>query len=249
MNSDKGLVLAVVVTTLTILAVTYFAWQTHNILRSLERIAVQQEKTTKEVKNLLTRADTQPRRGRQDVRLPNVKQWLKSLEKPLAAKAMELMGKAQRSKFEASLKRWSARIQEQDKKQWQNLYKVLGKDREDVQRKYQQGEKRWQELVEALGQERKGAREQYASQEKRWVELMDTIRLQGEKVGKQYREVVQKLNEEKAEALARTKQLEEERNREIGKLLDQAKKISRDRQRQLGEFCAKRPESVICRDL
>ncbi len=121
MNSNKGLVLAVVAITLTILAVTYFAWQTHNVLQSLERIAAQQKRTTIEVKNFLTRADTQPRRGRQNVRLPNVKQWLKSLEKPLAAKAMELMGKAQRSQFEASLKRWSARIQKQDKKQWQYL--------------------------------------------------------------------------------------------------------------------------------
>jgi len=249
MDSNKGLIFAVVATSLTILAVTYFAWQTHNLQLSLNRLAAGQGETSKNVRDLLARADTQRPQGRQNVRLPNVKQWLKSIEKPLAAKAMELMGKAQKSELEASLKRWSARIQEQDKKQWQNLYKARDKDREGAQRQYQQGEKRWQELVEALGQETKRARKQYVSQEQKWANLLDALRLHGRTAEKQYREVVQKLSEEKAKALARAKQLQDERKREIGKLLDQAKQISQERKRQLSEFCAKRPESVICRDL
>lgn len=248
MNSNGGLVIASVATTLLVLAVVYFAWQTHNVLQSLDRLTVSQEATSREMKGLSGRGVTRSQNGRQAVKLPNVQRWLKSIEKPLAAKVTELMSKS-RKLNEESFQRWSAEIQQQGTKQLQNFHNVMVKDREEAQRQYLQDEKRWQELISALGAERVHAKKQYDSQEKQWAELMALLQKHGESASRQYREVVERLRKEKSEAMMRTKQLEDDRRREIGKLLDQANQISQERKRQLSEFCDKRPESVICRDL
>ena len=203
------------------------------------------------VADLTARIESQRKPRTQNVRLPDVQKWLKSIEKPLAAKATQLMGNAQKTGLEASVKRFSANLAEQDKKQWQNLFQELAKDRKDAQSQYLQSEKRWQELVGTLKAEEKRATEQYKSQEKQWPEVLKVLKVlksQEAASQKQYREVVQQLTEEKTRALARAKELEDERKREIGKLLDQANQMSEDRKRQLSEFCAKRPESAICRD-
>jgi len=248
MNSNGGLVIASVATTLLVLAVVYFAWQTHNVLQSLDRLTARQEATSREMKDRLGRTATRTQNVRQTVKLPNVQRWLKSIEKPLAAKVTELMSKSVKSD-EKSFQRLSAKIIQQDKKQLQNLQNALAKDREEAQRQYRLGEKRWQELISALGAERVYVKQQYKSQEKHWAELMVLLRKHGETAEKQFREVVERLSKEKSAALAQTKQLEDERRREIGKLLDQANQISKERKQQLSEFCAKRPESIICRDL
>ena len=75
------------------------------------------------------------------------------------------------------------------------------------------------------------------------------IEKSGERSDAQYREVVQQLSKEKEEAIAKARQLEQERKRDVNKLLEQAKQIELERKRHQAEFCAKRPESVICRDL
>jgi len=244
-------------------AIGYVAWQSDQMARSLERMGAVQEETSKTVKDLMARTTAENAGARQEVGMPDVQQWLKAIEKPLADKAIEVAQIAQRSQWESSLKEWAERMRRQDEQQWQNLSAALARERqEDLKRdqagekrsqeaakRYVEEQKRWQDLVASLQAEQAGAKESYQRQEKQWSQILSSLQVHGEKVEQQFREVVQKLREEKAEALARTKELEEERQREIGKLLDQANQISQERKRQLSEFCAKRPESVICRDL
>ncbi len=247
MNSDKGIIF-VIITLVSIAAFGYLAWQSFNIRISLKQIAAEQEASSEKLADLTARIESQRKPRTQNVRLPDVQKWLKSIEKPLAAKATQLMGNAHKTALEASVKRFSANLAEQEKNQWQNLFQELAKDRKDAQSQDLQSDKRWQELVGTLKAEEKRATEQYKRQEKQWSEVLKVLKSQEAASQKQYREVVQQLTEEKTRALARANELEDERKREIGKLLDQANQMSKDRKRQLGEFCAKRPESAICRD-
>jgi len=258
---------------LIISGVGFTAWQTHNIVRSFNRMVAAQEETLKEMKTSLARTEQAVRKVSGSVP-PNVEKWVKALAKPLIAKTNSMVRKAQRSEIDAALKNWSARNRQVDEKQWQKLFVAMSKEQNQTQQQYQQAEKQWQELVRALREEREAAQKQVQQDEKRWLELvkalreereaaqkqvqqdekrwlglMETLRLQEERSDKQYREVVQQLSKEKEQALAIARQLEEERKREINKLLEQAKQIDQQRKRQLGEFCAKRPESVICSDL
>jgi len=245
----KGLfVFEASVSILIISGIGFTAWQTQDIVRSLNQMVAAQEETLKEVKTSLARTEQEVRKVSGSVP-PNVEKWVKALEKPLIAKTNSMVRKAQRSEIDAALKKWSARNRQVGEKQWQKLFVAMSKERKQAQQQYQQAEKQWHELAKALGEEREAAQKQVQQDEKRWLGLMETLRLQEERSNKQYREVVQQLSKEKEEALARTRQLEEERKREINKLLEQAKQIAQQRKRQLGEFCAKRPESVICRDL
>jgi len=245
----KGLfVFEASVSILIISGIGFTAWQTQDIVRSLNQMVAAQEETLKEMKTSLARTEQEVRKVSGSVP-PNVEKWVKALEKPLIAKTNSIVRKAQRSEIDAAIKKWSERIRQQDQKQWQKLFVTMSKERKQAQQQYQQAEKQWHELAKALREEQEIAQKQNEQNEKRWLGLMETLHKQGERSDKQYREVVQQLSKEKEEALARTRQLEEERKREINKLLEQAKQIAQQRERQLGEFCAKRPESVICRDL
>jgi len=249
--TPKGLfIFEASVSILIISGVGFTAWQTQNIVRSLNQMVAVQEETLTEMKTSLARTEQEVRKVSGSVR-PNVEKWVKALEKQLIAKTNSTVRKAQRSEIDAAIKKWSERIRRQDQKQWEKLFVAMSKEQTQAQQQYQQAEKQWQELAKALREEQAVAQKQNKQNEKRWLGLMKTLHKQGERSEKQYREVVQQVSKEKEKekALARTRQLEEERKREINKLLEQAKRIEQQRKRQLGEFCAKRPESVICSDL
>ncbi len=247
--TPKGLfIFEASVSILIISGVGFTAWQTQNIVRSLNQMVAVQEETLTEMKTSLARTEQEVRKVSGRVR-PDVEKWVKVLEKRLIAKTNSMVRKAQRSEIDAALKKWSARNRQVDEKQWEKLFVAMSKEQKQAQQQYQQAEKQWQELAMALREEQEVAQKQNEQNEKRWLGLMETLHKQGERSDKQYREVVEQLSKEKEEALARAKQLEEERRREIYKLLEQAKQIDQQRKRQLNEFCAKRPESVICSDL
>ena len=247
--SAKGLfIFEVSVTLLIIGGVGFIAWQTQNIMRSLDRMATAQEDTLKGVEAALVRTEQEVRKVGGKVR-PNVEQWIKALEKPLVAKTNSMVRKAQRSELDRALKKWSHGNKQQNEKQWQKLFVTLRREGKEAQKEHRQAENKWQELAKALREEQETLRKKYQKDETRWLNLMETLRKQGERSDKQFREVVQQLTKEKEEAQARARQLEEERKREINKLLEQAKQIELQRNRELSEFCSKRPESVICRDL
>jgi hypothetical protein len=236
------------VSLLIISGIGFTAWQTHEIVQSLNQMVSAQDETLKGIKTSLARTEQEVRKVSGSVR-PNVEKWVKALEKPLLAKTNSMVKKAQRSEIDAVLKKWSERVRQQDQKQWQKLFATMSKEQKQTQQQYQQAEKQWQELVKTLREEQDATQKRNKQNEKRWVGLMETLQKQGERSDKQYREVVQQLSKEKEEALARTRQLEEERKRDVNKLLEQAGQIEQQRKRQLSEFCSKRPESVICRDL
>ena len=236
------------VTILIICGVGFTAWQTQVIVRSLNQMVAAQEETLKEVKTSLAQTEQEVRKVRGSIR-PNVEKWARAMEKALIAKTNSMVRKAQGPEIDVAIKKWSERIRQQDQKQWQKLFAVMSKEQKQAQQQFQRAEKQSQELVKVLREEREAAQKQVQQDEKRWLGLMGTLQKQGERSDKQYREVVQQLSKEKEEALARARQLEDERKREINKLLDQAMQIDQQRKRQLGEFCAKRPESVICREL
>ncbi len=247
--TPKGLfIFEASVSILIISGVGFTAWQTHNIVRSLNPMVAAQQETLKEMKTSLARTEQEVRKVSGSIR-PNVEKWVKAMEKSLIAKTNSIVRKAQGPEIDVAIKEWSERIRQQDQKQWKKLFVAMGKEQKQVQQQYQQAEKQWHELAKALREEQEIAQKQNEQNEKRWLGLMETLHKQGERSDKQYREVVEQLSKEKEEALARARQLEEERRREIYKLLEQAKQIDQQRKRQLGEFCAKRPESVICRDL
>jgi len=247
--TPRGLfIFEVSVSLLIISGIGFTAWQTRKIVWSLKQMVAAQEETLKEMKTSLARTEQEVRKMSGSVR-PNVEKWVKALEKPLIARTNSMVSKMQRSELDAAIKKWSERIRQQNEKQWEKLFAVMSKEQKQAQQQHQRAEKQWQELVKALRGEREAAQKQVQQDEKRWLGLMGTLQKQGDRSEKQYREVVQQLSKEKEEALARARQLEAERKRDINKLLDQAKRIDQERKRQLGEFCAKRPESVICRDL
>jgi len=236
------------VTILIISGVGFTAWQTQNIVRSLDQVVAAQQETLKEMETSLARTEQEVRKVSGSIR-PNVEKWVKAMEKSLIAKTNSIVRKAQGPEIDVAIKEWSERIRQQDQKQWQKLFAVMSKEQKQAQQQNQRAEKQWQELVKALREEREATQKQVQQDDKRWLGLMETLQNQVERSDKQYREVVQQLSKEKEEALARARQLEDERKREINKLLDQAMQIDQQRKRQLGEFCAKRPESVICREL
>ena len=236
------------VTILIIIGVGFTAWQTQNIVQSLDQIVAAQQETLKEMETSLARTEQAIRKVSGSTR-PNVEKWVKAMEKPLIAQMNSMVRKAQGPEIGMAIKKWSERIRQQDQKQWKKLFAVMSKEQKQAQQQNQRAEKQWQELVKALREEREAAQKQVQQDDKRWLGLMETLQNQEERSDKQYREVVQQLSKEKEEALAKARLLEDERKREINKLLDQAMQIDQQGKRQLGEFCAKRPESVICRDL
>lgn len=249
MGPRGGLIFAALAIAVFIVSIGYFAWQVENIIRSLDRIATVQEESSQEVKASLARAEGDLRKVRENVGLLSVEEWLRAIEKPLASKVDHTMREAQNRGVEEALQKWSKRLRQREDKRWRSLTDGLRKDREDNRKQRKREEKRWQDVIDTLRKDRETAQAQYQREEERWLNLMETLKKDRETTQKQYREVVQRLSEEKAEALERARQLEEERKREISRLLEQAKQIEQERKRQLSEFCSKRPESTICRDL
>ena len=247
--TPKGLFLfEASVSALIISGVGFTSWQTQKIVRSVNQMVAAQEETIKEMKASLLQTEQEIRKVSGSVR-PNVERWVKALEKPLLAKTNSIVKKVQRTEFDAAIKKWSATIRQQDQKQWEKLSAMVSKEQKAAHQQHQRAEKQWKELVKTLREGRKATQKQVKQHEKRWLALMATLQKQGERSDAQYREVVQQLSKEKEEALAKARQLEQERNRDVNKLLQQAKQIEEERKRQHAEFCAKRPESVICREL
>ncbi len=247
--TPKGLfVFEASVSVLIISGVGFTSWQTHKIVRPVNQMVAAQEETLKEIRASLLQTEQEIRKVSGSVR-SNVEKWVKALEKPLLAKTNSIVRKAQRSEFDAAMKKWSETMRQRDQKQWEKLSAVVSKELEAAHQQHQRAEKQWQELVKALREEQETTQKQVKQEEKRWLALMETLQKQGERSDAQYREVVRQLSKEKEAALAKARQLEEERKREINKLLGKAKQIEEQRKRQLAEFCAKRPESVICRDI
>ncbi|MFQ5851159.1 MAG: hypothetical protein ACE5JU_11310 [Candidatus Binatia bacterium] len=248
MKSKAGLIFAFLALIASISAIGFFVWQSQNIIRSLDRIASSQEETSREILTSLVRTEGQIRRVRETIRLLDVEEWLRGVEKPLADKLDNIMVEAQRRGLEQALLKWSEKVRQREDEQWQGLIRALRKDREDLQKRYQQEEKRWLNLVETLRKNQEAAKKESEREEGRWLNLMETLQRNQEATQKQYQEVVQKISKERAKALERARKLEEERQQEITKLLEQAKQIDQERKRRMFEFCSKRPESIICRE-
>jgi hypothetical protein len=218
----------------------YFAWQTQQITQSMNRIAVSQEETSKEVKTSQKRMEEQIRKLSKGIRLPRVKEWVQAVKKPLAAEAKNVMREAQKQGMDDAFRSWSEKIRQREDKRHQNLLEKLSENRKEIKKQYVREKELRQDLIKKLREDRE-------ADKKRWLKLTETLKQNRENDRKEYRAIVQRLNEERDKALEKTKQLEEERKREISKLLDQAKEIEKERKRQMSEFCARRPESAICR--
>ncbi|MCH7914506.1 MAG: hypothetical protein IH856_15980 [Deltaproteobacteria bacterium] len=183
----------------------------------------------------------------ENVRLPTVEEWIRAIEKPLVAQTNKVIRNAQKQGIEDALQRWSKRILQREEKRWQDLSVMLGKDRAGIQKQSLQEEKFRRNLIKTLRKDREAQLELYRQDEERWLNLAETLKQNRKATQKEFREVVLKLSEERDKALDKARLLEEERERDVTKLLDQAKKIEQERKRQMSEFCARRPESAICR--
>ena len=248
-RSRGELLLGTLVIIVLLLAAGYFAWQAQQITESLNRIAAAQKENSIEIKASRGRMEEQIAKLRKDVRLPSVKEWVRAMEKPLAALARSAMGEAQRRGIEDALRSWSEKTRRQEEKRWQGLLGKLSKDRMEVKKQYLREEEFRKDLIKTLREERKTEQKRQRQEEKRWLNLTETLKKNREADQKGYSEVVRRLNEERNKAQERARQLEEVRRREISKLLDQAKEIEQERKRQMSEFCTRRPESEICRGL
>ncbi len=247
MKSAGALILGTLSATVLILGGGYFAWQTYQIIQSLNQITASQKETIREIKASQVHMEEQITKLTKNVRLPSVKEWVRAIEKPLLAQTNKVIRKAQKQGIEDALQRWSKRRLQREEKRWQDLSVMLGKDRAGIKKQNLQEEKFRRNLIKTLREDREAQLELYRRDEKRWLNLAETLKQNREATQKEFREVVQKLSEERDKALDKARQLEEERERDVTKLLDQAKKIEQERKRQMSEFCARRPESAICR--
>ncbi|MCZ6906253.1 MAG: hypothetical protein O7G28_03070 [Deltaproteobacteria bacterium] len=213
----------------------------------MNQITASQNETIREIKASQVHMEEQITKLTENVRLPTVEEWVRAIEKPLVAQTNKVIRNAQKQGIEDALQRWSKRILQREEKRWQDLFVMLGKDRAGIQKQNLQEEKFRRNLIKTLREDREAQLELYRRDEKRWLNLAETLKQNRKATQKEFREVVQKLSEERDKALDKARQLEEERERDVTKLLDQAKKIEQERKRQMSEFCARRPESAICR--
>lgn len=162
--------------------------------------------------------------------------------------------------------------------QWQQLTQQLKQNQESIQQALQETTKAWRQLgdqvvesqesaleqleamraqagematsleslLQTLEEEKTTTGERYAETERRWSGLFKTLRENHEATQERYGEVLKNLEEERAAAAANMRQVERNRQREVSRLLEQARKES---EREILEFCLKRPESAICREL
>ncbi|MFQ5684590.1 MAG: hypothetical protein ACE5HC_15125 [Candidatus Binatia bacterium] len=247
MKSTGALILGTLAATVLILGGGYFAWQTYQIIQSLNQITASQKETTREIKASQVRMEEQIRKLTENVRLPSVEEWVRAIEKPLSAQTNKVIRKAQKQGIEDALQRWSKRILQRQEKRWQDLLDMLGKDRAGIQKQNLDEKKFRQKLIKTLRENREAQQELYRRDEERWLNLAETLKQNREATQKEFREVVQKLSDERDKAIDKARKLEEDRNRDVTKLLEQAKKIEQERKRQMSDFCARRPESAICR--
>jgi len=85
--------------------------------------------------------------------------------------------------------------------------------------------------------------------EQRWQGLFLTLRENHEAELESHREVVSRLEQERVRALEQVKELEAQKQRERRRIVEQASEGRERRMGELIEFCGRRPESVLCRDL
>lgn len=261
-------VVLIVVTMVFLLGLGYSAWQTQSIMHSLERIASRQEETMKIAPPPVKFTDDELRKIGSQIRFPGAQEWLGSIEKPLITKVQSAVAAAQRREIEDGMQRWSDSARVREEKWWRELREEMREERDRARKQLQTMDERWKEMLAALRQEREASekrrqQEREASEKKsqqerelaakrsqqeegRWQKLLATLRQEREENRKQYREIVRRLDEERASAVERARQLEEEREREIVKRLREAEQIERERKRLISEFCAKNPESAIC---
>jgi hypothetical protein len=251
-------IVLIVVTMVFLLGLGYSAWQTQSIIHSLERIASRQQETMREAPPPVKFTDEELRKIGSQVRFPGAEEWLGSIEKPLIAKVQSGVAAAQRREIEDGMKRWSDGARVREEKWWGELRGELREERDRARKQMQTMDERWKEMLAALRQEREAGEKRHQQErelvakrsqqdEERWQKLLAAMRQEREENRKQYREIVRRLDEERASALERARQLEEEREREIVKRLREAEQIDRERKRLISEFCAKNPESAICR--
>ena len=247
MKSTGALILGTLSATVLILGGGYFAWQSYQIIQSLNQITASQKETIREIKASQAHMEEQITELTEKIRLPSVKKWIQAIEKPLLAQTTKVIRKAQKQGIEDALQKWSKRILKREEKRWQDLSVMLGKDRAGIQKQNLQEEKFRRNLNKTMREQREARQELYRRNEKRWLNLAETLKQNREATQKEFREVVRTLSEERDKAIDKARQLEEERERDVSRLLDQAKKIEQERKRQMSEFCARRPESAICR--
>ncbi|MDP6560121.1 MAG: hypothetical protein QF619_08415 [Candidatus Binatia bacterium] len=246
MKSIGGIILAALGISGYILALGYFAWRSEKVVDLVNSISVEQKNSSRDFKISLSRLEEELRKK---TGFPSVEQWLSSIEKPMERKLDGMLRGAYRKAIREELERWSNGLRNREKERQQNLLEVLRNDREAFQKRVQLREGRWEGLLRALQKDRKFAKEKYQEESERWKGLLDTMGKDRQAAKKQYIETVNLLNVEKSQALERVRQLEEERKREVANLLEKAKLSDDETKKKLSEFCAKRPESVICRDL
>lgn len=253
MNSKELRIFMVLATVVFLSGLGYLAWQTRSTMRALEQMSSAKQVPPTDITNSLKQTQDEIRRLGSNVRLPSVDEWVRAIEKPLAAKVDSLLAPAQKRAVEEAMQKWSEGVRQREEKRWSALMEEFRQGREEARKQLQEvlaALRRERELVEKrYQQEREAAAKRQQQDEERWQKLLTTVRQEREEGRKQYREIVRKLDEERAGALERARQLEEEREREIAKRLKQAEQIELERKRLMREFCAQRPDSAICRDL
>lgn len=108
---------------------------------------------------------------------------------------------------------------------------------------------RLESVAEASADQMARAEEQIAESAKRWQGLFLTLRENHEAQLQTLREAVNRLEDERAQALERVENAEAERRRQETSRIERTKQSSGNRVKELIEFCSRRPESVLCRDL
>ena len=176
MKSVGALILGTLSATVLILGGGYFAWQTYQIIQSLNQITASQNETIREIKASQEHMEEQITKLIENVRLPSVEEWVRAIEKPLLAQTNKVIRNAQKQGIEDALQKWSKRIQQREEKRWQDLFAMLGKDRTGIQKQNLQEEKFRRNLIKTLREDREAQLELYRQEEKRWLNLAETLK-------------------------------------------------------------------------
>ena len=110
MKSAGALILGTLSATVLILGGGYFAWQTYQIIQSLNQITASQNETIREIKASQVHMEEQINKLTENVRLPSVEYWVRASEKPLVAQTNKVIRNDQKQGIEDSLQRWCKRI-------------------------------------------------------------------------------------------------------------------------------------------
>ena len=203
MKSAGALILGTLSATVLILGGGYFAWQTYQIIQSLNQITASQNETIREIKASQVHMEEQITKLTENVRLPTVEEWVRAIEKPLVAQTNKVIRNAQKQGIEDALQKWSKIILQREEKRCQDLFVMLGKDRAWIRKQNLQEEKLRRNLIKTLREDREAQLELYRREEKRLLNLAETLKQNRKATQNEVRAVLQKLSEERDTALAR----------------------------------------------